>query len=182
MTPERDTGESVRLRGVSRPYSKSYLKDKHILHYMKDEDTQISIGKYEPLGEVFSALGSVKRLQSYVLLANGSPPIDVADALEISRSGLQNYINDFKQRELLEKDGKTLITTETGEWLLEQVEAMEDEYEEYRQSALRDRIEELSAFASSDSDAFIKQLIREHPEEVRDVYGDEFDLGADSSE
>lgn len=149
---------------------------------MNSENTQISVEKYKPLGEVFSALGSVKRLQSYVLLASGEPPIDVADALEISRSGLQNYINDFKERALLEKDGKSLITTETGEWLLDQIEAMEEEHEEYRQSALRDRIEELSAFASSDSDAFIKQLIREHPEEVRDVYGDEFDFGDDTRE
>ncbi|MFC7177869.1 hypothetical protein [Halosegnis marinus] len=148
---------------------------------MSDEDAQISVQKYKPLGEVFSALGSVKRLQSYVLLANGDAPIDVADALDISRSGLQNYINDFKERELLEKDGKSLIPTETGEWLLEEVESMEDEYEEYRQSALRDRIEELSAFASSDSDEFIKQLIRDHPDEVRDVYGEEFGLDDDSA-
>ena len=149
---------------------------------MKSEDTQISVQKYEPLGEVFSVLGSVKRLQSYVLLANGEPPINVADVLDISRSGLQNYINDFKDQELLKKDGKSLITTETGKWLLEEIEEMEAEYEEYRQLALRDQIEEISAFASNDSDEFIKQLIRDHPEEVQDVYGERFGLDDDSTE
>ncbi len=136
---------------------------------MSAEHSDLNIAQYEPLGELIGSVGGVKRLQAFLLLSDGVPPKAITEELDISRSGLQNYINDFKNQDLIEKDGKSLVPTEMGDWFQESLLDLEDEYASYRKSAALEDYQELLAYASDSDDEFIKELIREHPEEARAV-------------
>jgi len=136
---------------------------------MSAEHSEIEVSQYEPLGELLDSVGGVKRLQAFLLLSDGTPPKEITGELDISRSGLQNYINDFKNLGLVKKDGKSLVPTETGEWFHEALLDLEEEYASYRRSAAVEDYQELLAYASDSDGEFIRQLIREHPEEAREV-------------
>ena len=136
---------------------------------MDTESTDVNIQKYGPLGKLFSALGSEKRLKAFILLSFSYQPTQVVDEIEISRSGLQNYINDFKRLELFEKQGKSLVTTDTGEWVREELAEMEDGYSEFLQSELMEDFQGIGGFASPGGRQFVQQLFEEHPEEARRI-------------
>lgn len=144
---------------------------------MDIKPTDVNVQRYESLGELFSALGSQKRLQAYILLAHGYEPTEITDEIDISRSGLQNYINDFKQLSLFEKQGKSLVPTEAGNWMYEQLVELEKGYSEFLQSELMEDFHGIGGFASPGGQQFVQKLFEEHPEEAKEVLdGDNIEL------
>lgn len=132
-------------------------------------ESDVDTKKFESLGELLAAIGSKKRLQSFILLAAGKTTSEVTEEIDISRSGLQNYINDFKDLGLIGKEGRSLVLTETGEWLEEQLYELERGYSEFLQDELMAEFEGIGGFASPGGRGFIQRLFEEHPEEAREV-------------
>lgn len=130
-------------------------------------EKEVDTKKFESLGELLATLGGTKRLQSFILLAGGRSSSEVTEEIDISRSGLQNYINDFKNQGLIEKEGRSLVVTEAGEWLEEQLYELERGYSEYLQNELMAEFEGIGGFASPGGRGFIQRLFEEHPDEAK---------------
>ena len=69
----------------------------------------------EKVAQISSAFSSEKRVRCFDLLYDGVAPPSIAEELGISRSALQPYLNDFKEAELVDVEGKKYVFTEKGE-------------------------------------------------------------------
>jgi hypothetical protein len=67
------------------------------------------------LSRIFSTFDSGQRIDSFILLSEGKTAKEVSEALDISRSTLQNYISDYKEENYLGKDGNQYQLTTVGE-------------------------------------------------------------------
>lgn len=67
------------------------------------------------LAEVFGVLNSAERINSFMLLVDGWTAKRVSEEESISRSTLQNYVNDFKRTGLIAKEGNSYLITRKGE-------------------------------------------------------------------
>jgi len=79
----------------------------------------------EKVAEVFSALSSEKRVRTFDLLYQGWAPKEIAEELELTRSALQPYLNDFKESGMLDMEGKKYVFTEKGEQVHKVMESMD---------------------------------------------------------
>lgn len=73
---------------------------------VKSENEQL-----QHTADLFKALSTEKRLQTYLQLCQGKAPQQIAEELDVSRQALQPYINDFKNTGLIKKTGKTYEPT-----------------------------------------------------------------------
>lgn len=90
----------------------------------------------EEVAAVLSALDTPRRVQTYDLLYRGESPKDIAEELEVTRSGIQPYLNDFKDIGLVEIEGKKYRFTEKGEKiheLLNQLDRMHGDLSELQE-------------------------------------------------
>ncbi len=69
----------------------------------------------DDVAAILSALDTTRRVQTYDRLYRGESPQDIAEELEVTRSGIQPYLNDFKEVGLVEIRGKKYEFTEKGE-------------------------------------------------------------------
>jgi len=67
-----------------------------------------------------------ERLYTFLQLYEGSSPKHIAQDLDITRSALQFYIDDWKEHDLIYVDGKDYIYTEKGEKLVEELDQIID--------------------------------------------------------
>lgn len=90
----------------------------------------------DDVADILSALDTTRRVQTYDLLYRGESPQDIAEELEVTRSGIQPYLNDFKEVGLVEIQGKQYRFTEKGEKiheLLNQLDRMHGDLSELQE-------------------------------------------------
>ena len=68
----------------------------------------------EGLAEIFSKLNSGQRIECYVFLCEGWSAKEISEEMSVSRSTLQNYVDDFKESGLISKDGNRYQVTRKG--------------------------------------------------------------------
>lgn len=86
--------------------------------------------------EIFSALSTENRLQTFHLLYKGWSPAEITEELGLSRSALQPYMNDFRETGLIKSVGKKYVFTEKGEAVHDvvvQVDQMHNDLSELQQ-------------------------------------------------
>ena len=65
---------------------------------------------------------SQERLYTFIQLQKGKSPKHIAQDLDITRSALQFYIDDWKDQDLIYVDGKDYLYTDKGEELVKELE------------------------------------------------------------
>ncbi|WP_197427765.1 winged helix-turn-helix domain-containing protein [Halogeometricum sp. CBA1124] len=76
----------------------------------------MSIEHPDEVAKIMSALDSETRVRTFHLLHQGMSPKDIAEQeLDYTRSGIQPYLNSFKEAGLVEVEGKKYRFTEKGE-------------------------------------------------------------------
>jgi predicted transcriptional regulator len=108
----------------------------------------------ERVAALLSALGSENRIRTFDSLYQGTEPKRIAEELDVNRSALQPYFNDFKEQGLIRVEGRTYIFTRKGEHIhqvlmqLDNIEtdftALEEFLRENPEVIPRDVIEEIS--------------------------------------
>lgn len=73
-----------------------------------------SIDFTEP-GDALKAVAGWKRLKAYILIAEGESPKQVSPQVDLTRQGLQKYIDTWKENDLIYTDGNDYVLTEKGE-------------------------------------------------------------------
>lgn len=78
------------------------------------------------MAEVTDAFSSERRIQAYALLAEGSDAPEIADRLDLSRSGLQPYLADYQETGLVEQEERgEYVLTEKGEEVYDWLDDLE---------------------------------------------------------
>lgn len=78
------------------------------------------------IAAVLKALNSENRLKTFVSLAEEESPKEIADDLDVTRSALQHYIDDFKELGLVETEGKKYEVTDFGENILNNIKRIQE--------------------------------------------------------
>ncbi|MCU4753464.1 hypothetical protein OB919_15980 [Halobacteria archaeon AArc-curdl1] len=103
----------------------------------------------------WKSLSTLKRVKVFLYLSEGVPPsqfLEEDEDLDVTRPTIQDYINDFKELDMIEKQGRNYVVTEKGEEfedLLEDTERVlkdrdRQELEEFEERAeqLRERLDQ----------------------------------------
>lgn len=75
-----------------------------------------------PANILKSVCQTQERLYTFLQLYEGKAPKHIAQDLDITRSALQFYIDDWKDQDLIYVDGKDYLYTEKGRGLVEELE------------------------------------------------------------
>lgn len=121
----------------------------------------MDLERREMVSAVLEAIGSDKRLATFEHISQGTPAKEIHTQIDASRSGVQHFINDFKDVELVTapEDGKYRLT-EKGDRVVEALEQLDEEFRQFELEQLRGM-----AVKSSLSAEEIEELLREVKEE-----------------
>jgi predicted transcriptional regulator len=121
---------------------------------------ELELKRRAMLEEVLEAVGSGKRLATIEQITQGVPAKDIHKNIDASRSGVQHFVNDFKDAGLITaEDGQYELTTK-GEVMVQAISELDKEFEQFE----REQIRELTA-QSSLSIEEIKQIVEESRQE-----------------
>lgn len=90
----------------------------------------------EKNAELFSALSTYNRLQTFTQLRAGNTPKEISDELGVTRAAIQPYINDFKDLGIIQSEGKSYRVTDKGETvyeILDQIDQIHTELSELQE-------------------------------------------------
>lgn len=90
------------------------------------------------ISEVLEAVGSGKRLGALEEITQGTPAKEIHEHIDASRSGVQHFINDFKDADLVTapEDGQYDLT-EKGEVVVDMLTRLDEEFKEFEVKQLR---------------------------------------------
>lgn len=135
--------------------------------YDVSEDSIYSLENSDELAEVFHSFSNPHRAQAYDLLAQGYTLPEINEELAISRSGLQNYFDNFRSVGLAERTGRgEYALTPKGEWAYEQFLNIDESYgewiEEQRERELQDLLDRWDIEpGSEEATELFKDLLKE---------------------
>ena len=109
------------------------------------------------LEEVLEAIGSGKRLAALEQITQGTPAKEIHENIDASRSGVQHFVNDFKDTELITdpEDGQYELTAK-GELIVDLLTELDEEFKEFE----RQRFQSLAS-ESSMSVEEMKEMLEE---------------------
>jgi len=109
------------------------------------------------LEEVLEAIGSGKRLAALEQITQGTPAKEIHENIDASRSGVQHFVNDFKDTELITdpEDGQYELTAK-GELVVDLLTELDEEFKEFE----RQRFQSLAS-ESSMSVEEMKEMLEE---------------------
>lgn len=111
------------------------------------EDADMELKRRPMLEEVLEAVGSGKRLAALEQITQGVPAKDIhkQDAVDASRSGVQHFVNDFKDAGLITdpEDGQYELT-EKGEVVVDALIELDEAFEEFERERFRSLASESS--------------------------------------
>ena len=98
--------------------------------------------------EVLEAIGSGKRLAALEQITQGTPAKEIHENIDASRSGVQHFVNDFKDAELITdpEDGQYDLT-EKGELVVQMLTDLDEEFKEFEVDRFRSLAHESSLSA-----------------------------------
>lgn len=85
----------------------------------------------EQLSEIFSALSTERRIHTFEALIHSRKPADAARELDVARSTVQPYIDDFKDLEWITKINGSYQPTAKGNAVYKAMQALDDNHGEY---------------------------------------------------
>lgn len=111
------------------------------------EDAGMELKRRPMLEEVLEAVGTGKRLAALEQITRGVPAKDIhqQDAVNASRSGVQHFVNDMKDADLITdpEDGQYELTAK-GEVVVDALADLDEAFAEFE----RDRFRALAAESS----------------------------------
>jgi len=113
------------------------------------------------IGQTLDALGGQKRLTAFDLLAEGESAPAVAEEIDISRSGLQPYLDDYRDNDLLEKTDRGFVTTEKGERVHEWLEELDGRLEQFLIGELEESARKLAEHEGLAMNSKTQDVLRE---------------------
>ncbi|QLG61943.1 hypothetical protein [Halorarum salinum] len=98
---------------------------------------ELDLERRQMIEEVLNALGNWKRLAALEQITKGVPAKDIHKNIDASRSGVQHFINDFKDAELVREEDGTYELTAKGEVVVQMLTDLDDEFEEFERERFR---------------------------------------------
>lgn len=98
---------------------------------------ELELDRRHMLEEVLEAIGSGKRLAALEQITRGVPAKDVHKNIDASRSGVQHFINDFKDADLVTTEDGHYELTAKGEVIIEMLSQLDDQFEEFEKERFR---------------------------------------------
>lgn len=89
------------------------------------------------LEEVLEAIGSGKRLATLEQITQGVPGKNIHKNIDASRSGVQHFINDFKDADLIRMEDGEYTLTAKGEVVVEMLADLDTEFEQFEREKFR---------------------------------------------
>lgn len=87
--------------------------------------------------EVLEAIGSGKRLATLEQITQSVPGKDIHKNIDASRSGVQHFINDFKDAGLITAEDGQYKLTEKGEVIAEMLADLDATFEQFEREQFR---------------------------------------------
>lgn len=87
--------------------------------------------------EVLETIGSGKRLATLEQITQGVPGKDIHNNIDASRSGVQHFINDFKDTGLITAEDGQYALTEKGEVIVEMLADLDTTFEQFEREQFR---------------------------------------------
>jgi len=128
----------------------------------EEDETVLRLTFSEGIANIFDTLDSPERLDAFILLTNKWSAKRVSEEEGISRSTLQNYVNDFKRLGLFTKDGNQYQLTRKGKTIRYILFALDEVYPVVLGSAVYDEVEATGIEIDEETiERFQEKLIRQ---------------------
>ena len=98
---------------------------------------ELDLERRAMIEEVLDALGNWKRLAALEQITKGVPAKDIHKQIDASRSGVQHFINDFKDAELVQEEDGQYVLTAKGEVVVRTLRGLDEEFEEFERERFR---------------------------------------------
>lgn len=131
--------------------------------------------EYAPgIAEMLDAVSDENRLQGLVLLGGGVEVKDLDDQLGVSRSTVQNYVDGYRQADLVSKRSGSFEVTRKGGMLLEWLVDLDSRFDEVMQGIFFDKaMEAMSDPDCEELEKMVGYMVSEKPEKVAAAIGEE---------
>lgn len=126
-------------------------------------DIELTLERRSMIEEVLAALGNWKRLAALEQITKGVPAKEIHTHIDASRSGVQHFINDFKDAELVEEADGQYVLTPKGEVVVRTLRALDDEFEEFERERFRGFAHE-SSLSIEEMEQMLEEVKRERDE------------------
>ena len=98
---------------------------------------ELDLDRRTMLEEVLEAIGSGKRLATLERITHGIPGKDIHKDIDASRSGVQHFINDFKDADLIRTEDEAYMLTAKGEVVVGMLADLDTEFEQFEREQFR---------------------------------------------
>ena len=124
---------------------------------------ELDLERRAMIEEVLDALGNWKRLAALEQITKGVPAKDIHKQIDASRSGVQHFINDFKDAELVREEDGQYVLTEKGEVVVRTLRELDDEFEEFERERFRGLAHE-SSLSIEEMEEMLEEVKQERGE------------------
>lgn len=109
-----------------------------------DNTEQLELERIAMIEEVLDAIGNQKRLATLEKLTQGVPASDIHEQVDASRSGVNRFITDFRDADLVRQEEDGHVLTGKGAVVVGMLNEMDDRFAEFERDRVREIIEESS--------------------------------------
>lgn len=92
---------------------------------------ELQLERRSMVEEVVSSLGNMKRLAALEEITKGTPAKEIHENIGASRSGVQHFINDFKEADLVREADGAYELTEKGGVVVDTLQSLDAEFEAF---------------------------------------------------
>lgn len=118
---------------------------------------ELNLERRRMLTQVLEAIGNGKRLATLEQISQGVPGKDIHKNIDASRSGVQRFINDFKEADLVTADDGQYALTAKGEVVAETLQTLDAEFEEFERQQFRELAAE-SSLSVEEMEAMLSEV------------------------
>ena len=98
---------------------------------------ELDLDRRPMLEEVLEAIGNGKRLATLERITHGIAGKDIHKDIDASRSGVQHFINDFKDADLIRTEDEAYMLTAKGEVVVGMLADLDTEFEQFEREQFR---------------------------------------------
>lgn len=108
------------------------------------DDKRLELERIAMIEEVLDAIGNRKRLATLEKVTQGVPASDIHEEVDASRSGVNRFISDFKDTDLVQQAQDGLRLTAKGAVVVDLLNELDEVFEEFERERVRDIINQSS--------------------------------------
>lgn len=105
---------------------------------------QLDLERIAMIEEVLDAVGNRKRLATLEKLTQGVPASDIHEQVDASRSGVNRFITDFKDADLVRQEEDGHVLTGKGAVVVETLNELDEMFAEFERERVREIINQSS--------------------------------------